>query len=957
MRFGLHRPAHGGGRPEEPREEPGEALPARANARWGDAPRAARARQGEALRADRARRSLLLRAARARRGAGRVALVLALLAAAPATATEVVIRHSTRLPIVLDLINPFASRADVRFGVTVDPIVGVGITGLIPPWNVTNQGTVRGRFFSHDAIFLTGGSLTNGLGGVVDGDGDGVQIDGLFGATVHNAGSIRGRNGSGVFLPAGGTVTNTNGALIEGATAGVRTCCGSGRVENRGTITGSTGVLLGAGGRVDNLGASARIVGGSGPGISAANGSLDVENGGSVESHAAFGIDMAWGSVQNDTGGIIRGGAGGIRTASDTRVLNRGLIAGPWSIAFGGGDDTLTLDTGSELQGTADGGGGQDSVVLRGSGREDDAFTGFEQLRMEGSDWTLSGSSQFADAVQTGGVLRIEGTLAAPTTVTGGTLELTGRIEDDTTIGPEGRLVGTGTTGNLANAGTVAPGFSIGTLQVDGDYTEQPGSSLEVEVDDTGASDRLVVTGSANLGGGNVVATADAGGYVRTLTYTILTAAGGVNGTYAGLIEEFPFVDGTLGYGPNVVTLTGFRNSNEFDTVARCPNQVHTANALDAAERDPLATADMQLALEALVGSADAASARRYLDEVGAPGRPDVSYVNLEQLRSFQEAVTSRSNVLLLEPGLPGASFAAAGGRHGPVSAAGGGQGGLQGWLRGVGLLGNRDGGDCPAEGYRYDLGGGAFGLDTRLGRDFGIGLAGAGGYGNAHVKGVSDHIRAWHAHGALYGAWVPDAGRDLRVASALTLGWIQNDTARAINVRGFDRQALGTLDSFALSWAVEASGIAARVAGVAIRPLLGLQLLHLSEGSIQERNAGALDLDFDARSLDSLRSELGLQAARRFALSDGWSLEAGVDAAWSHEYLSLDDGVGARFSGSPASGFEVVGDAPERDRALVGGGLVLQHQEHLFLSARYLAALAGDETWHAIQAGFRLAW
>jgi outer membrane autotransporter protein len=108
---------------------------------------------------------------------------------------------------------------------------------------------------------------------------------------------------------------------------------------------------------------------------------------------------------------------------------------------------------------------------------------------------------------------------------------------------------------------------------------------------------------------------------------------------------------------------------------------------------------------------------------------------------------------------------------------------------------------------------------------------------------------------------------------------------------------------------------------------------------------------------VQSLRSQLGAHVSRLFPLPGGWSLEPGVEALWSYELLSVDQTVDARFAGSPASGFSIVGDRPERNRALLAAGLVARLGGALALSASYGADLSGDETSQSVQAGVRFVW
>src|SRR5262249_39800068 len=82
-----------------------------------------------------------------------------------------------------------------------------------------------------------------------------------------------------------------------------------------------------------------------------------------------------------------------------------------------------------------------------------------------------------------------------------GTLSVNGRLGGNIDL-ISGRLQGTGVVGDTENfaGGTVAPGNSIGTLTIAGNYVGN-GGTLEIEAEpggDASAADRLVVTGDTS---------------------------------------------------------------------------------------------------------------------------------------------------------------------------------------------------------------------------------------------------------------------------------------------------------------------------------------------------------------------------------------------------------------------------------------------------------------------------
>jgi FG-GAP-like repeat len=144
--------------------------------------------------------------------------------------------------------------------------------------SAVNSGIVSGSFWG---ITLGKGSITNNAGAVIQGD----TLGGVYsysGATVTNSGTIvgPGARGVGIFLPEGGSVTNTTGAVIRGVKAGISDgvysqidttltnfgtivatgtagvgigLTAGGSVIDAGTITGSSGIAVRFGGTVSSL--------------------------------------------------------------------------------------------------------------------------------------------------------------------------------------------------------------------------------------------------------------------------------------------------------------------------------------------------------------------------------------------------------------------------------------------------------------------------------------------------------------------------------------------------------------------------------------------------------------------------------------------------------------------------------------------------------------------------------
>ena len=96
-------------------------------------------------------------------------------------------------------------------------------------------------------------------------------------------------------------------------------------------------------------------------------------------------------------------------------------------------------------------------------------------------------------------------------------------------------LKGNGTVGATTILGTVAPGQSIGTLNVAGTFTQATGSVNEVEINGAGEADKIAVTGSAviNPGASLHILPIDSWPIPAGTRYTIMTATGGISGQYS----------------------------------------------------------------------------------------------------------------------------------------------------------------------------------------------------------------------------------------------------------------------------------------------------------------------------------------------------------------------------------------------------------------------------------------
>jgi fibronectin-binding autotransporter adhesin len=232
--------------------------------------------------------------------------------------------------------------------------------------------------------------------------------------------------------------------------------------------------------------------------------------------------------VKTDLGTLVLSGA---NSYSGGTAINGGVLQVSADANLGDAAGALSFNGGT-LQTTASFTSSRNIDLLgQGTFLTDDATT----LTLDGR---LSGSGSFVKSGAGKLVLASDGSgFAGVTSIDDGTLAVNGSLCGDVNVRSGGRLQGTGTvcdTNNFAG-GTVAPGNSIGTLTVAGDYTGS-GGTLEIETvlgGDASPTDRLIVTG--NIAGTTRVRVInlDGGGAQTQNGIEIVDVGGASNGSFS----------------------------------------------------------------------------------------------------------------------------------------------------------------------------------------------------------------------------------------------------------------------------------------------------------------------------------------------------------------------------------------------------------------------------------------
>jgi hypothetical protein len=353
---------------------------------------------------------------------------------------------------------------------TITASTGVAVTGLSTPWTLGNSGIVTASASGADGVSLAAGGVVNNLG-TIAAYRNGIDVMGATG-TVTNSGTLDSSATKivagvpagiydGVYLAAGGTVTNLSGGVIFGGIGGIAVAGGSGIVSNDGDIHVTTlqgnGVTLEGDGSVTNLAdgdiiadfAGVAIYGGvgtvtnsgtisamelggygvylklggvvtnlAGGSISGSdNGVLTGPTGPLVFTNAGYvyggqiAVDLVDGGTINNTGTIL-GETTGVSLLSGT-LINAGTIRSAslsgTAVTFGNNQaDRLVVETGAVFAGAVQGGGANSVLELAASEGQNTlagfgtTITNFSTIAFDpGAQWQISGTAAAFNAVQT----------------------------------------------------------------------------------------------------------------------------------------------------------------------------------------------------------------------------------------------------------------------------------------------------------------------------------------------------------------------------------------------------------------------------------------------------------------------------------------------------------------------------------------------------------------------------
>lgn len=285
----------------------------------------------------------------------------------------------------------------------------------------------------------------------------------------------------------------------------------------------------------------------------------------------------------------------------DTRqkIYTKGIRAkGGVSLQLDDANDLVIVQPRGSFAGLVDGGGGDNVLQLDsangGTLGETRNFTGLE---VKQGNWVRSGAGDF----DTGVLVRPQAQLTNNGNISGhaltqGTLSNNGAIADGARVLAGGVLTNQGTIGatvDILEGGRFSGRGAVDALNVQGelsvdnlsgapsvtrDLNLSRSAVLAYAVDASGNSPTIVVKGTADLNDATLKLVT-AGDYPQSSQHTILEA-GNVQGTFAKVENDLPFMDHSLQYEDQRVGLTYARNEVPLESVAETDNSRELAKSI-----------------------------------------------------------------------------------------------------------------------------------------------------------------------------------------------------------------------------------------------------------------------------------------------------------------------------------------------------------------------------------------
>jgi fibronectin-binding autotransporter adhesin len=517
---------------------------------------------------------------------------------------------------------------------------------------------------------------------------------------------------------------------------------------------------------------------------------------------------------------------------------------------------------------------------------------------------------------------------AGTTTILGGKFVVgngtSGALGGTINVGSGAILGGTGNLGatTIAAGGMHAPGNSIGTQTINGNYANH--GTLSIEAGPAGA-DKVIVNGAVDITGARLdLQLAGAGWDLAQSPYVYTIIANDGVDAIAGTFDYSPasrlFLDTSLNYAGgdgNDVALTIARNSVSFASLAGNDTQSAVAQAIEN-----LGPGDLY---DAIVALNDADLVQQSFEALSGQALGSAGSTLVNNSKMMGQTANSRMQAST-EPDGSGAAPVLAYGPGGPELVSPDTKLGVV-WSSGFGARGSIEG-STKASTLDTDSAGIAAGMDGQFG-DWRLGAL--VGYSNSSFNAKAGNARGGSDNYSV-GLYGSTEWGDFAFRSSLAYSWHDVSTRRSVSVGAFTDELSAHYGAQSLQVSGELSynfntGNAAR-----LEPFVNLTHVRLATDGYSE-TGGAAALTNTASVTNTTFTTLGIRAAEKFAVGP---VLATVNAmvGWEHGMGDLTPKNTSSFGGGTS--FTVSGTAAPADAALVSTGIDLNLSEAATIGFTY---------------------
>ncbi len=518
----------------------------------------------------------------------------------------------------------------------------------------------------------------------------------------------------------------------------------------------------------------------------------------------------------------------------------------------------------------------------------------------------------------------------------------------------------------VANSGAVKPGNSIGTLTVEGDLTMAAGSTIEIEIDGSGHSDKLVVAGDVSILGGTVEAF-----FTETIASPealTIVEADGVDTTVAGLdCDGSALLDLRVVHSAESISLIVAPRAFDDPDIATTGNQCAVGSALQQ-----LANGGGNSITTTLQTFVNTGQVRRALDQLSGQSRPSLAPVTAAGSTRHVGTVSNRLHNVRgsVSYGLGGGPLLAMARQdstvgdpstydvspNGQTFAVGNGTTSLADqkwgfWGKGYAVFGDRES-ESGSPGYQYTVYGTGFGFDYQFTDSLLLGITGGYSEGDVDYFSSRDTSDVVSMPLGIYGSWNTDGWY---LDSLLSYAGLEYETQRHVDLASeklsgdFGGDQISGYFEGGLNWQYDESCL--------IQPLASFQFSHLNLDSYTE-SGGASSLGYDNQRHQSHKGSLGMKLTKQFGEDDD-TIRAAIElrCRWVHEFGDAESQVDAHFASDPGAVFTVSDEGVSRDTIVLGTGVQAMLGKNTRLFASYDIGLNADNTSHTVSAGMEHRW